>query len=348
MGVVTGNVRIAPAGGGTPRDIAVSLTIQAAAAAGGSPQIVALDADDLLWGTSGSTGFYGQNLDGATAVNISPSQGITVDSVKSSSSTRVNMNLAVGATAPEGAHTMTVTTSRGVSNAFPFNVRRGQPQIRDLSPTVVNPGRFYASGGQVAFGMSGVDLTGVSSIQVDPPDSLTALPAVGSPSGVRGVVMVGDTAQIGTHRLSVVTPAGRTNELAFEIRSPSPNAPLISNLTVNSTSISSSGYSYYITYSGKLDFQDTDGDLTSGSNIFLMVDIGTGSEYITLVSDGGSYFNQNGKTSGTITFSFQKSFGLLYAELAGKVPILCMIQDAAGNLSNTLRTTVSLWDTPVL
>ena len=242
-GVVTGSVRITPAGGGQPRDISVSLTILSTAAAG-SPQIVALDADDLLWGTSGSFGIYGQNLDGATAVNISPSIGITVDSVKSSTSARVNMNLAVDPTASEGVHTITVTTSRGSSNAFPFAVRRGQPQIRDLGPTVVNPGRFYSSFGnfesgyavpQVSFGTSGVDLTGISSIQVDQSDSITALPGVGSPGVVHGVLMVGDNAQTGTRRLSVVTPGGRTNELAFEVQPPSPNAPVISNLTLSST-----------------------------------------------------------------------------------------------------------------
>ena len=347
-GAVTGSVRITPAGGGTPRDIDVSLTVLAAAAAGGSPQIAALSSDDMLWGTHGSFYVYGQNLDGATAVNISPSQGITVDSVKSNVSTSVTMNLAVGAAAPEGAHTMTVTTSRGVSNTLPFTVRRGQPQIRDLIPTVVNPGRFYASWGKLTFEMSGVDLTGIGSIQVDPSSGITALPAVGSAGAVRGVLMVADSAQIGTRRLSVVTPAGRSNELAFEIRPPSPNAPVVSNLTLNSSYASSSRYSNSISYSGKLDFQDADGDLTSGSNIFLMVDSGSGSEYITLVYDGGSYFNQNGKTSGTISFSFQETFGFLAEEFSGSIPIMCMIQDAAGNLSNTVRATVSHWTVPVL
>ena len=103
-----------------------------------------------------------------------------------------------------------------------------------------------------------------------------------------------------------------------------------------------------MTYSGKLDFQDADGDIASGSNIFMMVEIGSGSEYITLVVDGGSYLNQKGKTSGTISFQFQKSFAFLYEELSGKVPIVLMIQDAAGNLSNVLRATVSRWDIPVL
>jgi hypothetical protein len=134
----------------------------------------------------------------------------------------------------------------------------------------------------------------------------------------------------------------------FEVRSPSPNAPVISNLTLDSSYASSSRYSNYISYSGKFDFQDADGDLTSGSNVFLMIDIGTGSEYITLVYDGGSYFNQNGKTSGTISFSFQETFGFWAEDFSGKVPIMCMIQDAAGNLSNTVRATVSHWTIPVL
>ena len=357
-GVLTGSVRITPAGGGTPRDIAVSLTILATAAAGGKPQIAALSSDDLLWGVSGSFYVIGQNLDGATAVNISPPQGITVDSVKSSdSAASVTMNLAVDSTASEGARTITVTTSRGVSNALPFAVRRGQPQIRDLGPTVVNPGRFYAShlnfeGGdavpQFTFGASGVDLAGVSSIQVSPPDAITALSAVRSAGGLQGVLMVGDSAQIGTHSLSAVAPAGPTNILTLEVQPPSPKAPVISNLTLNSAYASSSRYSVYVSYSGKLDFQDTDGDLTSGSNIFLMADLGSGSEPVTLIVDGGTYFNQNGKTSGTINFSFQKSFVFLYEHLTGNIPIMCMVQDAAGNLSNILRATVSTWDVPTL
>ena len=200
-GVLTGNVRITPAGGGAPQDIAVSMTILATVATGGPPQIVALDADDLLWGVSGSFGLYGQNVDSASAITISPPQGITVDSVKSGSSSRVNMNLAVSASAAEGVHTITVTTPKGVSNAFPFTVRRGQPQIRDLSSAVVNPGRFYPtfinfeSGHAVPgvnFGMSGVDLTGISSFEVSPSDGVTALPAVGSPGVAQGVLMVAD------------------------------------------------------------------------------------------------------------------------------------------------------------
>ena len=111
---------------------------------------------------------------------------------------------------------------------------------------------------------------------------------------------------------------------------------------------SSSRYSVYVSYSGKFDFQDTDGDLTSGSNIFLMADLGSGSEPITLIVDGGTYFNQNGKTSGTINFSFQKSFVFEYEHLTGNIPVMCMVQDAAGNLSNILRATVSTWDIPEL
>jgi hypothetical protein len=67
--------------------------------------------------------------------------------------------------------------------------------------------------------------------------------------------------------------------------------------------------------------------------------------------DGGTYFNQNGKTSGTINFSFQKSFIAQYESItnnAAKIPIMCMIQDAAGNLSNILRATVSTWAVPLI
>ena len=194
-----------------------------------------------------------------------------------------------------------------------------------------------------------MDLTGITSIQVDPPDGITALPAVPSRDVVQGVLIVGDTAQIGTRRLSVVTPGGRSNELTFEIRPPSPNAPIISNLTLNSTSVSSGSryFSAYITYSGKFDFRDADGDLTCGSKFLFMVDLGTGWEAETLIV-GEPYFNQNGKTSGTINFSFQESFMFEYEDLTGKIPVMCMVQDAAGNLSNILRATVSTWDIPVL
>ena len=347
-----GTVRITPAGGGTPRDIDVSLTILDKAAAGGAPQIVALEKDDLLWGWNQSFTIQGQNLDGATRVTFSPPQGMSVDTVKGSSGS-VSIYLLVDATAPEGDHTVTVTTPRGVSNAIRFTVRRSQPQIRQLQPAVVNPGRFYAARGLTSlfpdvltFGMPGVDLTGISTFQVDPPDDIAALPAVGQAGSAQGVMAVGPSALPGTRRLSVVTPAGRSNELTFEVRKASPNAPIISNLTLSSTYLSSRPNA--VNYSGQLDFTDADGDiLRPGAKIIFMVDIGSGSEYVTEVVDDGIYLDQTGKTSGTIKFSFQKQFAFLYVEYSGKLRVLCMIQDAAGNVSNTIVAMVSTWQVAV-
>jgi hypothetical protein len=353
-GNLTGNLRITPAGGGTPQNVDISLTILAAAAAGGSPQIVALDQDDLLWGRSGPFGLYGQNVDGAKSVTFSPAQGLKADTVASIGSGRVTMNLAIDATAAEGPHTMTVTTGRGTSTPFSFTVRKGQPQIVGLGPAVVNPGRFYSSRrnplsgdpGVFAFGANGVDLSGITSIQVDPPDGVTALTAPAVPGSLQGVMFISDTAAPGVRRLSAVSPAGRSNELTFEIRSAPATAPIISNLTLNPATASPSTSGGTVTYSGKLDFSDTDGDITAGAKIFLIVDAGLGSEVVTLVTDSGPYLEQGGKHSGTINFSFQKSYTSQVIHVTGTFPVACMIQDAAGNLSNTVRATVSTWDVP--
>jgi hypothetical protein len=133
-GNLTGNLRITPAGGGTPQNVDISLTILAAAAAGGSPQIVALDQDDLLWGRSGPFGLYGQNVDGAKSVTFSPAQGLKADTVASIGSGRVTMNLAIDATAAEGPHTMTVTTGRGTSTRSLSRFARGSRRLWAWAP----------------------------------------------------------------------------------------------------------------------------------------------------------------------------------------------------------------------
>jgi len=196
--------------------------------------------------------------------------------------------------------------------------------------------------------MSGVDLTGVSAIQVSPSGDVVALPGAGQPGAVTGVLTVGQYAQWGTRTLNVVTPAGQSNALTFNVGPPASGAPLISNLSLDSAYVGGSGYSHYVHYSGKLDFSDAEANITTGSKIYLLTDLGSGSEYIDLVVDDGSYLQQNGKSSGTISFSFQKSFGFLYLNLSGKITVLCMIQDAAGNLSNSLSAVVSTWDIPLL
>jgi hypothetical protein len=223
-----------------------------------------------------------------------------------------------------------------------------------LGPAVVNPGRFYSSRrnplsgdpGVFAFGANGVDLSGITSIQVDPPDGVTALTAPAVPGSLQGVMFISDTAAPGVRRLSAVSPAGRSNELTFEIRSAPATAPIISNLTLNPATASPSTSGGTVTYSGKLDFSDTDGDISAGAKIFLIVDAGLGSEVVTLVTDSGPYLEQGGKHSGTINFSFQKSYTSQVIHVTGTFPVACMIQDAAGNLSNTVRATVSTWDVP--
>ncbi len=357
-GTLTGGIRITPAGGGTPRDVTISLTIVPTAAASGPPQIVALDEDEVLWGRSGSFGFFGQNLDGATTVRVNPPTGITVDSVKSANSGRVNLNFAVANNASEGIHTISVTTPRGVSDAFPISIRRGKPQIKDFKPTIVNPGRFYSTDGfsgslgAMSFGLGGVDLQGITDFVVDPSDGVEPLWSIAttSPTSVSGTMTVASNAKPGIRRLSIITAGGKSNELPFEVRAASPNAPSIANLTLTSTYISDPPNRFSpaaVNYSGKLDFVDLDGDITVGSKLILMADTGNGSAWRYLVIDDGSYLEQKGKASGTIRFSFQKTFSFFYNQLTGTVPILCMIQDGAGNLSNVLEFSVSTWQVAV-
>ena len=350
-GTLNGSVRVTPVGGGAARDISVELNVVATAASNGAPQINATNEDEIVWGYDRTFTIQGQNLTGATAVTFNPSAGMTIDGQLSVTATRVSFSLVVDPSAALGPHTVSVTSPRGTSNALGFTVRRGVPQIRSMSPMVVTPGRFYATSsitvnmGSDEFIIPGADLTGVNAIAVDPPDGITALPASGFPEDVSGVVSLSPAAQPGMRKISILTPADRSNELMLEVRAAPSTAPVISNVVLNPCTVSTS--SGTIRYSGHFAFTDADGDISSGALIRMMMDVGTGSEYITLVQDGGSYLSLPGQTSGTVNFSFTKSF-FLASGGTGNLKVLFTLKDAAGNLSNFQTATVSAFYFPVI
>jgi len=65
---------------------------------------------------------YGTNLTGATAVNFTPSTGITVSNVQSTSATKVTASVSISSGATTGPRTVSVTTSAGTSSTKTFTV----------------------------------------------------------------------------------------------------------------------------------------------------------------------------------------------------------------------------------
>ncbi|RPI17536.1 MAG: hypothetical protein EHM61_29230 [Acidobacteria bacterium] len=121
-------------------------------------------------GTSFTLTINGSDLTGASAVSFSPSSGITVSNVQTTSSTRVTASVTISSSAATGTRQVSVTTPGGTSNtvAFTVSASSGQaPTISSISPTLGTPGS--------SFNMTiyGTNLTGATAVNFTPSTGIT-------------------------------------------------------------------------------------------------------------------------------------------------------------------------------
>ncbi len=315
-----------------------------------APEITELSNPDMVWGQEALFTIRGRNLSGATRVEFTPPDGLTIRGNLSTAAAFVGFSLTVEEGASEGDRTVAVVTAGGRSNAFPLKVRRGSPRITSFTPRTAWPERFYTSGGlrsltHGVYELTGEDLAGARRIEVSPPDgvrifftpSMTSLP---------GYMILEPDAPPGQRRVVVESPGGRSNEVTFEIVPAPSNAPRISNVSVE---VPTTGFNS-LGYSGRLDFADSDGDIRTGmdsaSLVRLMLELPIGGISLTTVEGSGSFLDKAGQTSGAIAFTFSRSAGFAL-RWDGEQTVLVVLIDAQGNLSNFARARVARWLSPL-
>jgi uncharacterized protein (TIGR03437 family) len=175
------------------------------------PQITALSPTSGSQGSSVALSITGSNLSGVTAVQFSPSTGITVSNVNSTAS-QVTATVTISANAPAGQVNVSVTSSAGSSNSLAFTILAPGPQITALSPA------SGLQGNSVALSIAGSNLSGVTAVQFSPSTGITVSNVNSTASQVTATVTISANAPAGQVSVSVTSSAGTSNSLAFTIQ----------------------------------------------------------------------------------------------------------------------------------
>jgi hypothetical protein len=310
------------------------------------PQITSMDPNDFVWGQAAAVFLTGTNLRGATRVEFSDQQGLTVTGVTASETT-VNFRLTVAGGAVEGERTLTLVSPNGRSNSSAFTIRRGMLNITQFQPSVVYPDRVYASSDvysstRAQFRVTGTDLAGVNNVTFTPPTGF-GLFGVSTTTGLFGNLVVSSNAPPGTVEFSASSPGGSSNTVSFEVAAPPANAPVISDVTLQAPTISGN----VITYRGSITFTDSDGDIRAGTGgAFLRFTLGDFNIRATFDATG-AFLGVSGQTSGTINFTYDQSVRLFILRLNTTTQVAVTLVDAANNPSNTVIVSVPSWISPV-
>jgi uncharacterized protein (TIGR03437 family) len=318
---------VSPAG----RSNALSFTVRQ-----GLPQITSVTPASGITGQSnGAINIAGQNLSGATAVEFSPSAGMTVSNL-AATPTAVTAQVTISSSASIGTRTITVVTPAGRSNALNFEVKPPAPQLTTLSP---NQGQQEQSIGH--FTLSGTNLASVIAMEFSPSEGITVSNLSATSTAVTADLAIAYTAGAGVRSVTVVSPGGRSNGLSFTVTI-QPN-PRISSVMVNAPVQGTSGNT--ASFSGSLSFTDHDGDIR-------YVPGGVGSAKVRqtavdvsppcVMESLGSFLDKPGQTSGTLIWSTPQ---IPYARkiTSPRPNIAVSLIDAAGHESNIVTVQLDAW-----
>jgi uncharacterized protein (TIGR03437 family) len=112
-----------------------------------------------------------------------------------------------------------LTVDGQTTNVVTINIGGPQPapRIVAMQPDNGAQGRTVAS-----LSITGVPLGGVTGLEFTPPDGVTVSNLKASPFGVTAQVAIAADAPLGLRTVTVISPAGRSNGLSFEVRLPPP------------------------------------------------------------------------------------------------------------------------------
>jgi hypothetical protein len=194
------------------------------------PQITSMNPENGQVGTTVNLVISGTNLSGVTAVQFSPSAGITVSNVNATA-TQVTATVVIAASATAGQATVTVSSAAGTSNALDFSVQSSPaPQITSLSPT------SGQAGTSPYLFISGANLLGVTSVQFSPSEGISGTPQQSTIFGnstatnLITTLVIAANATPGPRNVSVTSPSGTSNTAVYTILAPA-SPPQITSLS---------------------------------------------------------------------------------------------------------------------
>ena len=165
---------------------------------------------------------------GATTVTVN-SGGVTATNVVVSSATSLTADIVITATATPGAHTVTVTTSRGTSGAQTFTVN--PPPAPTLTTVSPNQG---TQGTTVAVTLTGINfVVGATTVSVGGSGVTVTNVVVGGATSLTANFVLDPAAAVGARTVMVTTAAGTSGSRIFAISLPAPGAPTLTSVTPN-------------------------------------------------------------------------------------------------------------------
>jgi uncharacterized protein (TIGR03437 family) len=211
--VPSGDAALVAQIGGVQTQTGVLITIQGSLPPVSPPQITSVNPASGQVGTTVALTINGANLSGVTAVQFSPSAGITVSNLNATA-TQVTATVTIDASAVVGSRNVFVSSPGGTSNSLAFTVQPAPlPQITTLSPT------SGQAGNTVALTISGSSLSGVTAVQFSPSTGITVSNMNATATQVTATVTIAASAAAGSRNVSVSSPAGTSNSLAFTVQS---------------------------------------------------------------------------------------------------------------------------------
>jgi hypothetical protein len=206
------------------------------------------------------------------------------------------------------------------------------PTITTITPNSATVGNT------VGITIPGTNLSGASAINFSPATGITIANIVSTATQVTANVIIAGTAATGVRTVTVTTPAGTSNALNFTLNAGTPTGqpPTISNLSVGTPYFSGGGANIDISF----DWADPDGDIIYVQGNF------DGSAKLIFTKTGctsrssASWLHRPGQTSGRFSFTRQ----MIGSYYSGNFTINLQLQDAAGNISNTLTFSTTVWN----
>ncbi len=164
-------------------------------------------------GTSFTVTLAGSGLSGTTAVNVSGS-GITVSALTNVSNSTVTATFSIATNAAGGARNVTTTSAAGTSNVVGFTVIVPPGALTSISP---NAG---ARGTVVPVILTGTALTGATAVTVSGGGITVSAVTPVSDTQVNATLTITATAALTARNVTVTTPGGVSNPVAFTVVSP--------------------------------------------------------------------------------------------------------------------------------
>ena len=174
-------------------------------------QIASLSPASIQAGSTVTLTVNGSNLSGVTALQLTPSTGISVSNVAASAN-QVTATVYVAAYVAAETVNVSVSSATGTSNILPLAIQSPTlPQITSLGPTSGQQGT------SVTLTINGSYLSGVTGVQVSPSTGITVSNVRASATQVTASLSIGSSAPIGPVSVSVSSLAGPSNTLTFTV-----------------------------------------------------------------------------------------------------------------------------------